>query len=137
MSPAPKLRLAISSALWPNRIASAMRLVARNVSSLSLRTPHRCSSPFIGELPTFAQLGDKMGRELLGRQGQGLSLIGRNISPNEKTGGAHHFGVGQERSTAACVQFIPYVHGEVKLRRRKDVSAHRSRRGATDFEDLS
>src|SRR5947207_13455334 len=78
-----------------------------------------------------------MGRELLGRQGQGLSLVGRNISPNEKTGGAHHFGVGQERSTAACVQFIPYVHGEVKLRRRKDVSAHRSRRGATDFEDLS
>src|SRR5213080_92334 len=137
MSPAPKLRLAISSALWPNRIASAMRLVARNVSSLSLRTPHRCSSPFIGELPTFAQLGDKMGRELLGRQGQGLSLIGRNISPNEKTCRAHYFGIGHEQSTAACLHFIPHVHGEIKLCRRQDVSAHRSRRGATNFDNLS
>src|SRR6184192_3041926 len=137
MSPAPKLRLAISSALWPNRIASAMRLVARNVSSLSLRTPHRCSSPFIGELPTFAQLGHKMGRELLGRQGQGLSLVGCNISANEKTGGTHHFPRGHEQSTTACFQLILYVHGEVELRRRKDVSAHRSRRGAIDFGDFS
>src|SRR5947207_8813815 len=50
---------------------------------------------FHGESPTFTQLGHKMGRELLGRQGQGLSLVGRNVSPNEKTGGAHHFGVGK------------------------------------------
>src|SRR5204863_1240507 len=49
---------------------------------------------FHGELPTFAQLGHKMGREFLGRQGQSLSLVGRDISSNEKTGGADHLSIG-------------------------------------------
>ncbi|PYL91335.1 MAG: hypothetical protein DMF16_02695 [Verrucomicrobia bacterium] len=53
-----------------------------------------------------------------------MSLVCRNISPNEKTGGAHNVGIGHEQSAAACFKFIPYVHGEVKLRRGKDVAAH-------------
>jgi hypothetical protein len=78
-----------------------------------------------------------MGRELFGCQGQSLSLVGRNISPNEKTGGAHNVGIGHEQSTAARFKFIPYVHGEVKLRRGKDVPAHRSRGSTINFGDLS
>ena len=58
---------------------------------------------FHGELPAFAQLGHKMGCELFGCQGQSLSLVGRNISPNEKTGGADNFGIGHEHRTAACL----------------------------------
>src|SRR4029077_1596034 len=92
---------------------------------------------FHGELPAFAQLGHKMGRELFGCQGQSLSLVGRDISPNEKTGGAHNVGIRHEQSTAARFKFIPNVHGEVKLRCGKDVATDRSRRGTIDTGDLS
>jgi hypothetical protein len=78
-----------------------------------------------------------MGRELFGCQGQSLSLVGRNISPNEKTGGADNVGIGHEQSTAARFKFIPYVHGKVKLRRGKDVAKDRSRRGTIDSGDFS
>src|SRR5438874_5653916 len=91
----------------------------------------------MGESPAFAQLSLKMGSELLGCQGESLSLVGRNISSNEKAGGADNFGIGHEHRTAARLKFISYVHGEVKLRRGKDVAAHRSRRGTIDFGDLS
>src|SRR5207248_11278113 len=91
----------------------------------------------MGESPAFAQLSHKMGSELLGCQGESLSLVGRNISPNEKAGGADNFGIGHEHRTAARLKFVSYVHGEVKLRRGKDVAAHRSRRGTSDFGDLS
>src|SRR5205823_11774261 len=44
---------------------------------------------FNEDSPAFAQLGHKMGRELIGRHGHGLSLVGCHLSANENTGGTH------------------------------------------------
>ena len=78
-----------------------------------------------------------MGCQFFRCQWQGLSLIGRDIGPHEKTGGADNFCPRHEDGAASRFQFIFHVHDEVELSRGEDISAHRSRGRAVDLSNLS
>ena len=79
-----------------------------------------------------------MDRELFGCQRQSLSLVGRNISPQRKNWWCRQLRLeGMSTVPPRVSSLYFHVHGEVKLRRGKDIAAHRSRGGTIDLGDLS
>src|ERR1043166_4847837 len=130
------VRLARSRAVSAIRIASGKRLLARRVSSLSLRMAQSFSSPFMPRLPALAQLGNQLPGQIFRGQRQGLSLVSYDIRAHKETCSTNCCAGAYQRRTITRQYAVFYLHGQNKFGRGKHVPPHRASRTATDIADL-